>query len=481
MKVRLLLGGTAALMLLVGGFWLISRRAHPPLPPLPDPPLADFPALTRSVVQESLKLVHANPEDADANGKLGMELLAHDRPQAAENGFRRAILLAPGEFRWRYYLGIAQVQSLDNDQAIVTLREAVRQNPDYLPVRLRLADCQFQMSRSQEALQTYTDILKQHPDSAQAHYGVGRIRATQGAWAVAVAEYVQSCAHAPKFAPAHYALSIAYRQTGKAKEAEAEAKAFEQNKAASDSLLLADEDPLLAEVTALKRGAGYYTSQASDLLKAGRKVEAVQMLAEALRYDPKSASAHTALVSLDRELGNLTEAETHYRAAVAIQPNQRDLHNNYGALLSLEGRHAEAVAEFKQELASNPNHAGAHNNLGDELVVQKRYAEALQQYRLAVKNGPDLRIARSNVASALIALKRYAEAIPELQKLLQIEDENTPTFLTNLSLAYVGLGKRREALDTITRAAVAAQQRNQTDLLRQRIEPMKQRLAAEER
>ena len=81
-----------------------------PLPPVPDlaPRLDEFDAGSRKQVRDAIENVRLHPRDAEANGRLGMLLHAHQRYEFAEPFYLRAHRLDPGSFSWAYYLGIIQ-------------------------------------------------------------------------------------------------------------------------------------------------------------------------------------------------------------------------------------------------------------------------------------------------------------------------------------------------------------------------------------
>ena len=265
---------------------------------------------------------------------------------------------------------------------------------------------------------------------------------------------------------------MTFLRLGDKKKAAAESEAARKTEHEPSIALMQDEDKYLSEITSLKRSATYFGTIASQLIKAGNKQQAAYQLEKGLLCEPKHLASHTGLIALYQELHQYPRAEDHYRIAMSIDPNYPNLHNNYGALCAIMGKRDLATEEFRKELAINPRHAGAHNNLGDELVIRKKIQDALKEYRLAVKWSPGERIAHSNVASCLIQLKRYREAVEELKRILSPEDENSPTYLTNLALAYKLMGNRVEAKEAAKKAQQSAISQSQSELLQSRILPL---------
>ena len=92
----------------------------------------------REQIQEAFEDAVQNPERAENNGRLGMLLYGYEHFQFAETCFERARALIPTTSAGLITGEDVQAALGKHDQAAISLREALRQNPDYLPAELSL-------------------------------------------------------------------------------------------------------------------------------------------------------------------------------------------------------------------------------------------------------------------------------------------------------------------------------------------------------
>jgi hypothetical protein len=92
-----------------------------------------------------------------------------------------------------------------------------------------------------------------------------------------------------------------------------------------------------------------------------------------------------------RELGQLEEAISSYRVALAINPYYAKALCNLGICLNDQGKLDEAVAIYNKALAINPYYAETYSNLGVALQAQGNLDEAMASYNkgfLLIHGGP---------------------------------------------------------------------------------------------
>ena len=135
-----------------------ALAAAQPLPELPQLPLDTYEPAIREAISGAYDAALANPDDAARNGILGMVLYAHEQYEYAEPCFERAHALDPGEGRWSYYLGRAQLYLASNDRALASLRETLRLRRGYLPAEVMLAQALLDSDRQDESLGVYQEL-----------------------------------------------------------------------------------------------------------------------------------------------------------------------------------------------------------------------------------------------------------------------------------------------------------------------------------
>lgn len=157
---------------------------------------------------------------------------------------------------------------------------------------------------------------------------------------------------------------------------------------------------------------------ARTLEAKGQTREAVAMLGEAVKNDPRRADAWVRLaVNCDKE-GMFVESADYYQKAIALDPRNADTHCNLGYSLYLQERLPEAEAALQRALKLNPEHARARNNLGLVLAGGGREAEALEAF---VQAGGSKADAHTNLAYGLTLRGATKEADAHYQQAVALD------------------------------------------------------------
>jgi tetratricopeptide (TPR) repeat protein len=146
---------------------------------LPQLEMGNFLPAIRQQLERAYAGAQAHPTDPEANGTLGMILDAYAQYDAAAICYQRAQRLDSRSFRWLFYLGWVQAAQGRHDQAAMTLGNALRIQPGYVPAQLKLAESLFAIGRWDESRDIYQAVRTAHPESAEARYGLGRVSAMQ--------------------------------------------------------------------------------------------------------------------------------------------------------------------------------------------------------------------------------------------------------------------------------------------------------------
>src|SRR5579862_6359879 len=229
-----------------------ARKQDHELAALPALNMANFRPQIRDEVQKAYEDVKAKPNDADANGRMGMLLHAFSQFESAEVCYRRARALDAKSFRWAYYLGLTQALDGKNEEASQSLSDATHLDPQYLPARMKLAEVLLTLGRFDESQRICESIAKEDPQFAPAYYWLGRVDAAKGQVPASIEQYRKACQLWPSFGTAHYALALAYQGTGATAEAQQHMAAYRKYKADGDPQ---PEDPQLEAVRSLDNTA----------------------------------------------------------------------------------------------------------------------------------------------------------------------------------------------------------------------------------
>lgn len=130
--------------------------------------------------------------------------------------------------------------------------------------------------------------------------------------------------------------------------------------------------------------------QAQSHWYSGRRVQALEVLTQAVAADPQQSRWRFTLAWMRQEQGDLAGAEALLSRLVEDFPDYAEAHNNLAVIQAGRGDLEAAHQSLARAVLLNPAHAQAQENLGDVLVrlAQRAYgkAQGLQpQSRLQLK------------------------------------------------------------------------------------------------
>ncbi|HSQ79564.1 MAG TPA: tetratricopeptide repeat protein [Casimicrobiaceae bacterium] len=169
-----------------------------------------------------------------------------------------------------------------------------------------------------------------------------------------------------------------------------------------------------------------------------------------------SRSAWALLESAFRlqQSGNLADAASLYRQAVALDPTSDVAYNLLGGLLCGQGRLAEGEACFRSALDLNPSNVEALSNLASARKDQGDLQEAEDLYRRALAHRPDFHLAWNNLGLVHVESGRLDEAAQCFRRTLGLDKSNADAH-SNLGAVLRMQGKIPEAENEF-RTAIAA-------------------------
>lgn len=412
---------------------------RPRLLPLPAPPALETldPQARRqlgerqAVVEDLLQ----DPGAADrrlgrAFGELGKVYHAYRYMEEALVCYRDARLLDRSERAWAYYLGHTARALGETGAAEEAFRAALELRPGDVPSVVWLAETELDQGHLEAAEELFRQALAEDPRCARARLGLGRIALERQRFATAVEELEAARELQPRASEVHYALGLAYRGAG---DPERAAEHFAR--VSTDHLRprsVAMDDPLLAAVEALAGGAmahehrGLRAAARGDfqvaavefeqavsldpgrhdarhnlalaLLRIGRRDEAVGELEALLEADPGHTPSRVLLAGVLAEEGSFEAAERHLRAAVEADPGSTLAHLRLGDLLLRTGRPEQALACYTRARELDPARGGAHLGVAAARLRQREYGQAAEGLQEAVAGLPGDRSLRRLLA-----------------------------------------------------------------------------------
>lgn len=155
---------------------------------------------------------------------------------------------------------------------------------------------------------------------------------------------------------------------------------------------------------------GVWNGLGHSLLQLGRKEEARNVFAEAIRRFPLFTLPLNNLGNIYADEGKGAEAAECYLRALEIDPADRFALYNLGRLAALGGRWDGAREWFEKAVAAAPEYTEAQNYLGYALIRLGRPGDAVAPLEAAVRLDPAGTLQRVNLADALDLLGRHKEA-----------------------------------------------------------------------
>lgn len=168
---------------------------------------------------------------------------------------------------------------------------------------------------------------------------------------------------------------------------------------------------------ALKQGTEYFDKNKNKM--------AIDAFKQAVELDPDLAEAHFKLgVAYDLE-------ESAEDAKVKPEDETEDTSKKKPKNAKEKKRNSEisfenAVKAYKKFIAKNPKDAEAHFNLGRSFnkLGEKNDEDARKALEKAVKLDDENSLYRTELGAVLIKLAKYDEAIKQLNKAIELQDDN---------------------------------------------------------
>jgi len=180
--------------------------------------------------EEALKVKKDAP---DASFQLGLCYRDLDLPIKATNAFKRALALTPQDSAIYYQLGLVALELDAYKEAEAYLNDGLKINPDHALIMIALGQLYIETKQPSSAIKILREATQRDPAIWEGWYQLGRAHMKQREWS--------------------YALSALER-------------ARQLNSGVTD----------------------IFVAMATSLLKLNKKVEARQMVKEALQHDPKN-------------------------------------------------------------------------------------------------------------------------------------------------------------------------------------------------
>jgi tetratricopeptide (TPR) repeat protein len=320
------------------------------------------------------------------------------------------------------------------NEAVIELRNAIKQNPDDSEALLLLARIQTRLVQYKEAVDSYRKVISLDPKQYDAHLELGRLAFTLKDSSLVLAEATEAVRLQPDKVEPRLLLAQIYQVIDKREPALEQCRAIAGKEFATPELrqqlvrlligLRAFGEALQAIETGLKAAPDEMPLkflQAQALLELGRSAEAETVLRTTATANPVSPDPHIVLGDLLIRCGNYPGALKAYEEALKRNPDNDQVMNSVASLNSDHGYDLERSAALAARLhAKYPLDPSVADTLGWTLFLQGKLDQALPLLQQGVDGMPGNPMNRYHLGVALLKAGNPAAGKMELSEALRI-------------------------------------------------------------
>ena len=311
---------------------------------------------------------------------------------------RQIIAARPGNADAHNILGVAAAALGQTDEAIDSLKRAIKINAEAPSYHANLGEILRQAGRLDEASVALAQAVKLDDKNAQALNNLGIIHYDKRDFPKAVEYYRRALAVRPAMAEALNNLGNALRMTG---DIDGAHQAYQDALTLREiypevynnlgTLLQQDRKTQEAEHAfrkAIQQNPRYseaHNNLAQLLFGEKNEIEALRILGDALKFAPKNVQTLLLTAKIQLRRSNAQAAEQAVRLALKEQPDHTDALTLLGQVLHETDRYDEALDVLDKALKKNPDNAEALNFYGVALKSVGRLDEAREHILKALK------------------------------------------------------------------------------------------------
>jgi len=337
------------------------------------------------------------PKSDEAMVLLGQAYVKKDSPELAEENFRKALDLNPGNFSAVMPVVSRMVKSKDIGRADEVLQQALAINPDHAGALQALAQVRL-LKKDWSGTQKVADLIATQPKGESfSYYLSGKISQGQGLYSDAIEKYKQALSMTPSLSDALKSMMVCY-----------------------EALKQRDKMFVYLDEFMLKNADNSYPL----LLKA-------QLYSFSKDWDK-------ALNVLNKGAEQWPKVPNFYVLMGGIYEAKKDTLNVFES--------------YKKGLANIPDNVQLSLLLSSAYELNKDYDKALEIYESLIIKRPDIDFVVNNLVSLLLdqyPSKENTERAVILAK--RFEKSDQPYFLDTYGWALLHNGNFKESIDVFTR------------------------------
>lgn len=415
--------------------------------------------------------IQVKPKSAEAYYELGLAYAASNDVPSAVQYLRKVLALDPKYTAAELKMADLAVGTRDPAEvreAAKRVREVLKTAPGNVDALDILAKAEWQMGKQEEAEKLLNEAFARSPQDLKSPTALAQIKLSRQDVAGAEAILKKAAEANPNRAEAALILGRFYAATGRRLQAEPQLeralKLEPKNGAALVSLAAlrwqagktADAEQLYKQAAALA-DPQYQPVHAVFLFRTGKRDEAIAEFEKIYKRNPSDREARTRLV-MAYEAGNRpSDAENVIAAALKKNPKDINALLDQSAIYLRNGNTTQAQTALLTALHFQPDSAKLHYLLASVDQALDKPEMRRQELAEAVRLDPNLLPARLQLAKLLISNKGAKEARGLLEE-TPAAQKNDPTVLVHLNWADIALGNRAEARKGVDRLLAANRQ-----------------------
>jgi tetratricopeptide (TPR) repeat protein len=414
------------------------------LPRLPD--LATAPEMMRDQIQNADAAARSRSTALDGLRELGQLYHANGFLEEAARCYQGLERLEPAEPKWPHLHATILAGYGEAEPALALWQTVLELAPNYIPARLRMADCLLKANRSEEAAAAYVAVLKIDPNQAHAEFGLARIDFEAERWQPAL-QRLERVVRQTNYQLGYDLIVTLYERLGMQDRARSL-----RGVAAASGAYRDPQDPWLDGLLDLCFDPFRLSLNAGVVARLGDKASAQRLLERAVELAPNDVATRFQLGTLAVEQGNFILAADQLERCTILAPEFSDAWAHLSGLQEQQGDRAAAERTLAQGLKNCPQSPGLHLMKARNLRKAGRLEEAVNEFMISVRLRPNEPEAYIELANTLITLERVPEGIEQLKAALTAQPEN-PMALSILAFHAITTGDETEARNWLLRVA----------------------------
>jgi tetratricopeptide (TPR) repeat protein len=317
-------------------------------------------------VQAFRKAIEADTKDYFAHFNLAMAYTLLERDLEAVAEYRNALELKPALYEAELNGGIVLLRQKNPAEALPLLQDAAGQKPQEFRPRYYLAEAQLQTGDYVKAEESYVAAIALDAKSAGAQLGMAQVLVQQGRIGDAEAYFRQAAQLEPRYRDYLLELAALYEKASQNRQAIAIYREFPDNPAAQarmgelllESKQFEDAVPRLEEAFAKDPGAANRSALAAAYVFTGKLDKALPLLQQSVAAEPANYDLRMMYARALRDKRQFQPAARQFEEAAKLKPAEPKPWTEMGGMLYMAGDLPQALNAFEQAARNGENSAG---------------------------------------------------------------------------------------------------------------------------